>query len=37
MTAPAVALDVVKHFLEKPDKTIQLATADSGYHPAETR
>jgi len=30
-------IPVVKHFLEKPEKTIPLATADTGYHPGETR
>jgi pimeloyl-ACP methyl ester carboxylesterase len=28
---------VVKHFLEKPEKEIPLATAEMGYHPGETR
>jgi pimeloyl-ACP methyl ester carboxylesterase len=30
-------IPVVKHFLEKPEKRIPLATAGMGYHPAETR
>lgn len=30
-------IPVVKHFLEKPDKGIPLATADAGYHPGENR
>ncbi len=28
---------IVKHFLEKPEKRIPLATAATGYHPGETR
>lgn len=28
---------VVKHFLEKPEKQIPLGTAETGYHPGETR
>ena len=30
-------IPIVKHFLEKPDKRIPLATAAVGYHPGETR
>jgi pimeloyl-ACP methyl ester carboxylesterase len=30
-------IPVVKHFLEKPEKRIPLATAGMGYHPGETR
>lgn len=30
-------IPIVKHFLEKPDKSIPLATAETGYHPGETR
>jgi len=30
-------IPVVKHFLEKPEKGISLATAETGYHPGETR
>jgi pimeloyl-ACP methyl ester carboxylesterase len=30
-------IPVVKHFLEKPEKGIPLATAEKGYHPGETR
>jgi pimeloyl-ACP methyl ester carboxylesterase len=30
-------IPVVKHFLEKPEKRIPLATAETGYHPGETR
>jgi pimeloyl-ACP methyl ester carboxylesterase len=30
-------IPVVKHFLEKPEKRIPLATAGTGYHPGETR
>ncbi|MDA8140644.1 MAG: alpha/beta hydrolase [Desulfobacteraceae bacterium] len=30
-------IPVVKHFLEKPEKGIPLATAETGYHPGETR
>jgi pimeloyl-ACP methyl ester carboxylesterase len=28
---------VVKHFLDKPDKRLPVATAQMGYHPGETR
>ncbi|HTC19596.1 MAG TPA: alpha/beta hydrolase, partial [bacterium] len=34
---PERVIPVVKHFLEKPDKKIPLATAETGYHPGETR
>ena len=30
-------IPVVKHFLEKPEKRLPLATAKMGYHPGETR
>jgi hypothetical protein len=30
-------IPIVKHFLEKPQKSIPLATAETGYHPGETR
>lgn len=30
-------IPIVKHFLDKPEKRIPLATAANGYHPAETR
>jgi pimeloyl-ACP methyl ester carboxylesterase len=30
-------IPIVKHFLEKPQKSIPLATAKTGYHPGETR
>jgi pimeloyl-ACP methyl ester carboxylesterase len=30
-------IPIVKHFLEKPEKRIPLATARNGYHPGETR
>lgn len=30
-------IPIVKHFLEKPEKRIPLATAEMGYHPGETR
>jgi pimeloyl-ACP methyl ester carboxylesterase len=30
-------IPVVKHFLEKPEKRNRLATAETGYHPGETR
>jgi pimeloyl-ACP methyl ester carboxylesterase len=30
-------IPIVKHFLEKPEKSIPLATAETGYHPGETR
>jgi len=28
---------IIKHFLEKPEKQVPLATANVGYHPGETR
>jgi pimeloyl-ACP methyl ester carboxylesterase len=28
---------IIKHFLEKPEKQLPLATANVGYHPGETR
>jgi len=34
---PMKVIPVVKHFLEKPEKRIPLATARTGYHPGETR
>lgn len=34
---PERVIPIVKHFLEKPDMQIPLATASSGYHPGETR
>jgi pimeloyl-ACP methyl ester carboxylesterase len=34
---PDRVIPIVKHFLEKPEKSIPLATAESGYHPGETR
>jgi pimeloyl-ACP methyl ester carboxylesterase len=34
---PEKVIPVVKHFLEKPEKRIPVATARSGYHPGETR
>ena len=30
-------IPIVRYFLEKPEKSIRLATAESGYHPGETR
>jgi pimeloyl-ACP methyl ester carboxylesterase len=30
-------IPIVKHFLEKPEKSIPLTTAETGYHPGETR
>jgi hypothetical protein len=30
-------IPIVKHFLEKHEKGIPLATAKTGYHPGETR
>ena len=30
-------IPIIKHFLEKPEKQIPLATANVGYHPGETR
>ena len=34
---PDRVIPVVKHFLEKPEKSIPLVTARTGYHPGETR
>lgn len=34
---PERVIPIVKHFLEKPEKSIPLATAKTGYHPGETR
>ena len=34
---PEKIIPVVKHFLEKPEKRIPVATARTGYHPGETR
>lgn len=30
-------IPMVKHFMEKPEKKIPIATAETGYHPGETR
>jgi pimeloyl-ACP methyl ester carboxylesterase len=30
-------IPMVKHFLEKPEKSVPLTTAETGYHPGETR
>jgi pimeloyl-ACP methyl ester carboxylesterase len=30
-------IPIIKHFLEKPEKEIPLATAETGYHPGKTR
>jgi hypothetical protein len=30
-------IPIVKHFLEKPETSVPLATAAAGYHPGETR
>jgi pimeloyl-ACP methyl ester carboxylesterase len=30
-------IPIIRHFLEKPEKQIPLATANVGYHPGETR
>jgi pimeloyl-ACP methyl ester carboxylesterase len=30
-------IPIIKHFLEKPEKRLPLATANTGYHPGETR
>jgi pimeloyl-ACP methyl ester carboxylesterase len=30
-------IPIVNHFLEKPEKELPLATAETGYHPGETR
>ena len=34
---PERVIPVVKHFLEKPAKRIPVSTAETGYHPGETR
>ncbi len=34
---PERVIPIVKHFLEKPEKSLPLATAETGYHPGETR
>jgi len=34
---PMKVIPVVKHFLEKPEKRIPVATARTGYHPGKTR
>jgi len=34
---PERIIPIVKHFLEKPEKRIPVATAGTGYHPDETR
>jgi pimeloyl-ACP methyl ester carboxylesterase len=34
---PERVIPIVKHFLEKPDEQLPLATAELGYHPGETR
>ncbi len=34
---PERVIPIVKHFLEKPDRDLPLATAETGYHPGETR
>ena len=34
---PERVIPIVKHFLEKPERQLPLATANSGYHPGETR
>ncbi len=34
---PERVIPIVKHFLEKPGKSIPLASAATGYHPGETR
>jgi pimeloyl-ACP methyl ester carboxylesterase len=34
---PERVIPIVKHFLEKPDREIPLATAGTGYYPGETR
>jgi pimeloyl-ACP methyl ester carboxylesterase len=34
---PDKVIPVVKHFLEKPEKRITVATARTGFHPGETR
>jgi pimeloyl-ACP methyl ester carboxylesterase len=34
---PERVIPIVKHFLEKPEKRLPLATSRNGYHPGETR
>ena len=34
---PDRVIPIVKHFLEKPDEELPLASAELGYHPGETR
>jgi len=34
---PERVIPIIKHFLEKPEKQLLLATANVGYHPGETR
>lgn len=34
---PERAIPIVKHFLEKPEQGLPLATAEAGYHPGKTR
>jgi pimeloyl-ACP methyl ester carboxylesterase len=34
---PDRVIPIVKHFLDKPERGIPLATAQTGYHPGETR
>jgi pimeloyl-ACP methyl ester carboxylesterase len=34
---PERVIPIVKHFLEKPEKSIPLASAETGYHPGENR
>lgn len=34
---PERVIPIVRHFLEKPDNTLPVATAKTGYHPGETR
>jgi pimeloyl-ACP methyl ester carboxylesterase len=34
---PERVIPIVKHFLEKPEKSTRLATAETGYHPGKTR
>ena len=34
---PERVITIVKHFLEKPEKELPIAVAETGYHPGETR
>ena len=34
---PERVIPIVKHFLEKPEKQLPIAIAETGYHPGETR